>query len=978
MTNNVLDRKKIYRCDAISSVDGFLSARDVLKLEMFGDDYEEGFRNFDGVISDIERLFPDFNTEELMETFDVERLEHDKEYQYSLVDWLIKLLQERCNVPKSCFSYAIWGCDTPEEVLENYDVDGNKINCYVLENAVLLQDLGPEGQLYGVAKNPDEYFEESQLKLKEGVSYPKEEIFEWLPFLNDDYSDLEKLTSDELEVAFKSDHKGETIIKSENEKVWRSAKLRNEAFIVEKAMDDFSLLTQGLDFTNHYDESIELVKKRAPSKKYLNYLFLKVLGNSTLSLAHKDIKVLDGEILRKFVSVDVSSKDVHAGRMILFCYLSFVLGKELFSSFLGLYTLKGAMSDKGEILDRSSPTQLNDVLDQFDEVSFDENPELVPVKNGHPEPIKSSPFKLVFVGAFATINNKIGSVYRKSASVQRKKEKDDLEIANPAASPISNLSKEELVNARLEYAKLGNTILDVLKASTKKVTNDYSTALRQYKDTGFFAPELSAFIFYAISNPKSSVIYMASKSFELEKFEINDIQKLANFGFDDPDLRINFLKFMKLNNIAVYDEEMLAYQENLLNELEKLSGKKLDRVPMDYTNTSGEWQGYILNNGGHYIVSNRVLGAKSKATSKTYGGEKEIMIENKEEFFNRIYEECVCASGASGISSMTPQHMMACVDQKAGDVSRFTGGNGGKKLQSDKGVLFQNDTMKVHKKKGKKGDAITGTGVVYANGKFMEALKEALDNFDWDKMELSEAYRTAPGGKVWRPDYKPVSDDDFGEYLDKRLDDKKFKKELYKDLGHSIKRCKCCGKIMNNNLLINTGDDCKDLSNLSDESIRMLSKMGDKGNFMDIESEDYPGLCRACASKKINKDLGNKERKALRKSTTIGTLTETKRAPDGTIESNKDGIVGDWTEADSQTFAYDLIDAGKTDLTERQIIKELYDHPYFKDLFEAIEESEIKHGGPTELTVGWDNIAADEIEHAAKEVYKVLQDLKNK
>ena len=845
MVNNVLDRKKIYRCDAISSVDGFLSAREVLKLEMFGDEYEEGFRNFDGVISDIERLFPDFNTEELMETFDVERLEHDEEYRYSLVDWLINLLQERCGVPKSCFNYAIWGCDTPEEVAENYNVEGNEINCYVLENAVLLQDLGPEGQLYGVSKNPDEYFEESQLKLKENVNSSKEEIFEWLPFLNDDYSDLEKLTSDELEVAFKSDHRGETISKSENEKVWRGAKLRNEAFIVEKAMDDFSLLTQGLDFTNHYDESIELVKKRAPSKKYLNYLFLKTLGNSTLSLAHKGVKVLDGEILRKFVSVDASSKDVCAGRIIL------VLGKELFSSFLGLYTLKGAKSDKGEILDRSSSTQLNDVLDQFDEVSFDENPELVPVKNGHPEPTKSSPFNLVFIGKYITITNKIGSANRKSASVQRKKEKDDLKIANPVASPISSLSPEELVQTRIEYKDYGNKIYEVLKANTKRVTTDYKVALRQYKDTGYFAPELSAFIFYAISNPSASVIDMASKAFGLEKFAINEVKKLVNFGFDNDTLRINFIKFMKINNLASYDEDMLKFQENLLNALERLSGLKLDRIPMGYRKDSGEWQSYYLKAGNHYIVSNRVIGAKSRPDSSYDKGEREIIMENKEEFFNRIYEECVCASGASGISDMTPQHMMACVDQKVGDVSRFTGGNGGKKLQSEKDVLFQNDTMKVHKKKGKKGDAITGTGVVYANGKFMEALKEALDNFDWDKMELSE--------------------------------------------------------------------DCKN-----------------------------------------------------------SKLNETKRDSNNKIESNHEGSVGDWTDQDSLVFAYDLLDSGKGDLDERAILKELYETPYFKDLFDEIEKEEERLGGSTENTVGWDNVASDEIEHAAKEVHKILQDLNNK
>lgn len=395
MANMVLDVKKIYRCDAISSVDNFLSVREVLKLEMFGDEYSEGLRNFDGVIADIERLFPDFNTEELMETFNVERLEHDEEYRYSFVDWLIQLLQERCGVPKNCFNYAIWGCDNPEDVAESYNVDIEDVNCYVLKNAVLLQDLGPEGQLYGVDKDPVEYFEE------------------------------------------------------------------------------------------------------------------------------------------------------------------------------------------------------------------------------------------------------------------------------------------------------------------------------QYK------------------------------------------------------------------------------------------------------------------------------------------GDKETMIENKEEFFSRIYEECVCASGASGISSTTPQHMMACVDQKVGDVSRFTGGNGGKKLQSEKDVLFQNDTMKVHKKKGKKGDAITGTGVVYANGKFMEALKEALDNFDWDKMELSEDYKNSK-------------------------------------------------------------------------------------------------------------------------------LNETKRDSNNKIESNHEGSVGDWTDQDSLVFAYDLLDNEKGDLDERAILKELYEAPYFKDLFDEIEKEEERLGGSTSNTVGWDNVASDEIEHAAKEVYKILQDLKNK
>lgn len=211
-------------------------------------------------------------------------------------------------------------------------------------------------------------------------------------------------------------------------------------------------------------------------------------------------------------------------------------------------------------------------------------------------------------------------------------------------------------------------------------------------------------------------------------------------------------------------------------------------------------------------------------------------MENKEELFNRIYEECVCASGASGISSMAPQRMVACVDQKVGDVSRFTSEVGGKKVQSEKDVLFQNDTMKVHKKKGKKGDAITGTGIVYANGKLMEA------------------------------------------------------------------------------------------------------------------SEDYK-------NSKFN---------------------ETKRDSSNKIESNYEGSVGDWTDQDSLIFAYDLLDSGKGDLDERAILKELYEAPYFKDLFDEIEKEEERLGGSTSNTVGWDNVASDELEHAAKEVYKILQDLKNK
>ena len=163
---NYIKNKKVYRCDAISSVDGFLSARDVLKLEMFGDDADTGFRNFEGVISDIENLFPEFNVEKFMEAFDIDRLEHSEEYQYSFTDLLIKLLQERCGVSEEFFNYAIWACDTPEEVVESYDVEIEDVNCYYLPDAVLLQDLGSEGQLYGVPEIPECILEESTFNVR--------------------------------------------------------------------------------------------------------------------------------------------------------------------------------------------------------------------------------------------------------------------------------------------------------------------------------------------------------------------------------------------------------------------------------------------------------------------------------------------------------------------------------------------------------------------------------------------------------------------------------------------------------------------------------------------------------------------------------------------------------------------------------------------------------------------------------------------
>ena len=128
--------KYIYRCDDISSVDTFLSLRDVLKLEMFGDG--SGIRNFEGVVADLERLFPEINIPE----YDIEQLENDEQAEITFVDGVLGSLEKDCNVSRKNFKYAIWGCDTAQDVVDSYGLDDSyEINKYRLKNAVVFQDL---------------------------------------------------------------------------------------------------------------------------------------------------------------------------------------------------------------------------------------------------------------------------------------------------------------------------------------------------------------------------------------------------------------------------------------------------------------------------------------------------------------------------------------------------------------------------------------------------------------------------------------------------------------------------------------------------------------------------------------------------------------------------------------------------------------------------------------------------------------------
>lgn len=169
-----------YRCNSISNVDEFLSVRDVLKYEMFGDEGDKGFRNFDGVLDELKRIIPncdDHFMEILFESIQTEQLEYDDGYRYNFTDYLIKLLTDICDIPKDCFNYGIWLCDKPQDVVDTYNVDKEDISKYEIEG-VLLQDLGKEGKFYGVAEYPEEIIEETTKYIMDFTDNEFEKLYE--------------------------------------------------------------------------------------------------------------------------------------------------------------------------------------------------------------------------------------------------------------------------------------------------------------------------------------------------------------------------------------------------------------------------------------------------------------------------------------------------------------------------------------------------------------------------------------------------------------------------------------------------------------------------------------------------------------------------------------------------------------------------------------------------------------------------------
>ena len=83
--------KTVYRSDVISALDSFTSVRNVLAWEMFQDGQ---VRNYDGVIGDLKRLYPNIDFDSVIENVDPEGIAADENAIYALVDNIINKLIE--------------------------------------------------------------------------------------------------------------------------------------------------------------------------------------------------------------------------------------------------------------------------------------------------------------------------------------------------------------------------------------------------------------------------------------------------------------------------------------------------------------------------------------------------------------------------------------------------------------------------------------------------------------------------------------------------------------------------------------------------------------------------------------------------------------------------------------------------------------------------------------------------------------------
>jgi len=179
--------KTVYRSDIISNLDSFTSVRNVLAWEMFQDGQ---VRNYDGVINDLQRLYPEVDFDSVTDNVDPESIAADEDAIYALVDNIINKLTEY-GISKDNFNYAIWACDNPEDVADTYGVDIEDVSAYKITDGILLQDLGVEGQLYGVANYPEEDWDVIESALKGGNMKTREDYKDYyLEQLTERFGDM--------------------------------------------------------------------------------------------------------------------------------------------------------------------------------------------------------------------------------------------------------------------------------------------------------------------------------------------------------------------------------------------------------------------------------------------------------------------------------------------------------------------------------------------------------------------------------------------------------------------------------------------------------------------------------------------------------------------------------------------------------------------------------------------------------------------
>lgn len=819
MTERDLRYKNVFRCNAISAVDGFLPVRDVLKYEMFGDEGDKGFRNFDGVLDDLKRLIPgcdDHFMEMLFESIQTEQLDYDDEYRYNFTDYLIKLLISECKVPEEYFNYGIWACENPEDVVDSYNVNLEDVSKYKIKG-VMLQDLGEEGALYGCKDYPEEVFDESVAKktmsldfnsilelakMQETKLASKEAkldvVYKWLPFLkvNAEIMALDKYVNaakEPLEILFDCKSKGDVVNYKEDPDLWKAVNFRNQAMLIEAAMDEYSdIYNEASKITDgKLDRNVIInnLSKLAQESTYLNYLFLQSVAPSVNTNAKQKSgsKYIKNPELKKYFLKGIKLEDFEnpESDIVLFGYLNVILGNTLFN------TLNGARSQ--EKFEDNSGTPLNknndnspfiSMLKQLKAQPFDENPTFIPTsksskdgKRGYlglntwsiklakgevtedelkdtldPEEFKAAmegledaskkwgtkeskqPIELFYSWATAVWNNQLKNMVSRAKSAERKQQQAEEKLladrleqeSHRLEKPYS--SEEEKWDMEAEYGDNVEELYSILKTYTQYVSDDPKVWMLQYKKAmkqgePSFAPQLSAFIAGMLLNPDAAVTTVFEKILNIK---VNDLlPRMPSLGFDNLLLSNTFIYLQNHRSLVEYSEKAKEIFDGLINRLEKLSGITVSREPV---RIFGQERNKVWKNYGKGIITNNPPKVGSSWANRM-GIKESKMIFNDEEF-EQIFNECVTAGGMGGcINNFVPQNVLAVTDTKMGAIS--PGVTKGKILKSGENPDFENDSMKVHKKGKKKGDAITGTGIVYAkDGKFKESSGHVMDDED--------------------------------------------------------------------------------------------------------------------------------------------------------------------------------------------------------------------------------------------------------